>query len=95
MNKSLKLCLTLKILTNFWTALRYCLFCGCSSGVSNLGFIHQFYTNLALSCLLVIILVPIFFCGQDNLLGGQFWAMGRFKLGGQNNLLGGQICPPS
>ena len=33
-----------------------------------------------------------FFCGQDNLLGGQFWAMGRFNLlGGQNNLLGGQL----
>ena len=34
--------------------------------------------------------VPIlFFCGQDNLLGGQFWAMGRLNLlGGQNNLLG-------
>ena len=26
-----------------------------------------------------------FFCGQDNLLGGQFWAMGRF------NLLGGPM----
>ena len=30
-----------------------------------------------------------FFCEQDNLLGGQFWAMGGFNsLGGQNNLLG-------
>ena len=29
-----------------------------------------------------------FFCGQDDLLGGQFWAMNRFNLlGGQNNLL--------
>ena len=35
------------------------------------------------------------FCGQDNLLGGQFWALGRFDLlNGQVNLLGGQ-CPPS
>ena len=35
--------------------------------------------------------MPIF-CGQDNLLGGQFWAMGRFNLlGGQSNLLGGQM----
>ena len=33
-----------------------------------------------------------FFYGQDDLLGGQFWAMGRFySLGGQNNLLGGQL----
>ena len=32
------------------------------------------------------------FCGQDNLLGGQIWAMGRLNLlGGQNNLLGGQL----
>ena len=29
-----------------------------------------------------------FFCWQDNLLGGQLWAMGRFDLlGGQINLL--------
>ena len=33
-----------------------------------------------------------FFCGQDSLLGWQFWAMGRFNLlGGQSNLLGGQM----
>ena len=33
-----------------------------------------------------------FFCGQDNLLGGQFGAMGRFNLlGGQSNLLGGRM----
>ena len=33
-----------------------------------------------------------FFCGQDHLLGGQFWAMGRFNLlGGLSNLLGGQM----
>ena len=32
-----------------------------------------------------------FFCGHDNLLGGQIWAMGMFNLlGGQNTLLGGQ-----
>ena len=32
-----------------------------------------------------------FFFGQDNLLGGQFWAMGRFNLlGGQSDLLSGQ-----
>ena len=30
-----------------------------------------------------------FIYGQDNLLGGQLWAMGRFNLlGGQSNLLG-------
>ena len=28
------------ILTNFWTALRYCLFCGCLSAVSNLGLVN-------------------------------------------------------
>ena len=29
-----------------------------------------------------------FFCEQENLLGGHFWAMGRFNLlGGQSNLL--------
>ena len=41
----------------------------------------------------VIITVPIFFCGQDKLLSGKFWAMGRFNLlGGQkNSLLGGQL----
>ena len=33
-----------------------------------------------------------FFCGQDNLQGGQFWAMGRLNLlGGQINLLDGQM----
>ena len=33
-----------------------------------------------------------FFCWQDNLQGGQFWAMGRFNLlGGQNDLIGGQL----
>ena len=33
-------------------------------------------------------MVPISFCGQDTLLGGHFWAMGRFNLlGGQSNLL--------
>ena len=37
-------------------------------------------------------IVPFLFCGQVILLGGQFWAMGRFDLlGGQSNLLGGQI----
>ena len=30
-----------------------------------------------------------FHCGQDNLLGGRVWAMGRFM--GQSNLLGGQM----
>ena len=33
-----------------------------------------------------------YFCGEDNLLGGQFWAMGRFiLLGEQNNILRGQL----
>ena len=36
--------------------------------------------------------VYFFFCGQDNLLGGQFWAMGMLNLlGGQSNLLGEQM----
>ena len=38
-----------------------------------------------------MIVAPIF-CGQDNLLGGQFWAMGKLNLqGGQIYLLDGQI----
>ena len=33
-----------------------------------------------------------YFCRQDNLLGGQFWAMGRCNLlGGQSNSLAGQM----
>ena len=38
-------------------------------------------------------MVPIFSMGkQDDLLGGQCWAMGRFNLlGGKSNLLGGQM----
>ena len=74
----------------------YWLFCRCLSGVST-GFPSQFCLNLGQNCLFVIIIVPFFFCVQDNLLGGQFWAMGRFNLlGGQSNLLGkvGK-CPPS
>ena len=54
--------------------------------------ISQFCTNLGLNCLFVIIIGAFCFVfspvdktgGQDNLLGGQFWAMGRF------NILGGQ-----
>ena len=54
--------------------------------------VSQFCMNLGQNCLFVIITVPIFFCGQDNLPGGQFWAMGRFNLlGGQSNLLDGQM----
>ena len=68
----------------------HCLFCGFSSGVFLLRLVN-FAKNKSKS--------PIFkksdahfFCGQDNLLGGQFWAMGRFNLlGGQSNLLGGQM----
>ena len=52
--------------------------------------ISQVCTKLGLKCLFVIVTVPNFFCGQDNLLGGQSRAMGSFNLlGGQNNLLGG------
>ena len=40
----------------------------------------------------VIITVPILFYEQDNLVGGQFWTVGRFDLlGEQNNLLSGQM----
>ena len=40
--------------------------------------------NLHLNCIVSF--------GQDNLLGGQFWAMGRLNLlDGQSNLLGGQM----
>ena len=57
--------------------------------------VSQFYANLGLDYLFEIIIVPIFCCGQDNLLGRQFWTMGRFNLlGGQINLLGGK-CPLS
>ena len=53
--------------------------------------VSQFWKTLGLNCLFLINLVPIC-CGQDNLLGGQFWAMGRLNLlGGQINLLGGQM----
>ena len=39
-----------------------------------------------LSILYKVGLKCLFFCGQDNLLGGQFGVMGRFNLlGGQNN----------
>ena len=70
-------------------------------GVLEWGFplrVSQLCKNIAgLNCLLLIIVVPTF-CGQDNLLGGKFWAMGRLNLlGGQINLLGGHlICylPP-
>ena len=63
---------------------------GCLSGFYPFG-ISQFCNNLGLNFLFLIIWCP-FFCGQDNLLGGQFWAMGRLNLlGGQINLLGGQM----
>ena len=83
------------IWTNFRTALRYWIFWGYSSGVSLLGY-SQLCKNLCLNCLFLtqflIIVVPIFFCEQDNLLGGQFWAMGRLNLlGGQINLQCGQM----
>ena len=36
-------------------------------------------------------MVPVF-CGQDNILVGNFWAMGKFNLlSGQSNLLVGQM----
>ena len=38
---------------------------------------------------------PLFFCWQNNLLGGQFWPMARFNLlKGQNNLPCGQMTIP-
>ena len=63
-------------------------------GVLEWGFsfgVSQLCKNSCLNCLFWIVVVPIF-CGQDNLLGGQFWAMGRLNLlGAQTNLLGGQM----
>ena len=54
--------------------------------------VSQFCTNLGLNCIFVINHRAYFCCGQDNLLGGQFWVIGRFNLlGGQSNLLGGQM----
>ena len=53
--------------------------------------VGQFCTGLRQNGLLVIT-IRLFFLWQDNLLGGQFWAIGRFNLlGGQGNLLGGQM----
>ena len=45
---------------------------------------------------MIITAAQCLFCfgmfGQDNLLDGRFWEMGRFHLlGRQNNLLGGQL----
>ena len=72
------------------TDMYHCLFCGFSSGIFLLGLVN--FAKTSLNCLFLIKVMPIFFCGQDSLLGGQFWAMGRFNLlGGQSNLLGGQM----
>ena len=74
--------------TNFWKTLKYHLFCRCLSGFSNLG-LHTF---AQIRSKLAICNSAYFFCWLDNLLGGQFWAMGSFNLlGGQSNLLGGQM----
>ena len=67
---------------------------GCLSVVSSLGLVN-FAKNFCLNCLFLIIVVRPLFCGQNNLLGGHFWTMGRLHLlGGQINLLGGK-CPPN
>ena len=72
----------LKVLTNFRTPLSCCLFLGYLCGVFLLGLV-AFCKNIGYCELLI---------GQNNLLGGQFWASGRFNLlGGQSRLLGGQM----
>ena len=54
--------------------------------------ISKFCTKLGLKMSVCENRSSYFFCGHDNLLGGQFWAMGIFNLlGGQNNLLVGQL----
>ena len=60
-------------LTNFRTALRYWLFWGYSRGVSPLGLVNRLQK---LRSKLPIFNVCQFFCGQDNLLVGNFgqWA---------------------
>ena len=75
--------------------LRYCLISGqhlgiaysMSARVSNFeSILHRFRCNFCDDH------DAYFCCGQENLLGGQFWVMGRFNLlGGQSNLLGGQM----
>ena len=40
----------------------------------------NFAKNLCLNFLFLIIVVPNFFCGQNSLLDGQFWAVGRLDL---------------
>ena len=64
------------ILTNFWTALRYCLFCGCSSGVSNLGSVVSQFCTKGLNCLFLIIIVLISSVGKIINWVGNFgqWA---------------------
>ena len=53
--------------------------------------LHKFRSNLPI-CNNLSAYFFFFFCGQDNLLVGQFGAMGRFNLlCGQSNLLSGQM----
>ena len=53
--------------------------------------VSQFCKNLSINYQFSIIFVVPIFCGKGHLLGGQFWAMGKFNLlGGQSNL-GGQM----
>ena len=74
-------------MSNFRTALMYCLCLGVFKWAFHFGliFLQKLMSKSPMWC-------P-FFCGQDNLLGEQFWAMGKLNsLGGQINLLGGLTC---
>ena len=54
---------------------------GVLQGYFPLG-VNQLCKNLGMNYQFSIIVVPIF-CGQDNLLSRQFWAMGKFNLPGE------------
>ena len=55
--------------------------------------VSKFCTNLGLNSLLALTFnnhSAFFFCGQNNLLGGQFWARAGLMVG-QSNLLDEQM----
>ena len=81
-----------KILTNFREEALSCdLFWGWPRGFPpRVGLGNFAKTEIKMS--IFSLLGCPYFSGQGNLLGGQFWVMGRFNLlGRQNNLLGGQM----
>ena len=72
---------------NFRTALKYC---QVLRGFPLLA--YKILQNIGFKLPIFSKCGGTFFCGQDNLLGGQVREMGRFNLlDGQSNLLGGQM----